>query len=67
MPTRELVAPDFLALTVGIVVFFVNVLVTQQLAFLRRYSIPEPVTGGFIAALSFWGCMPFSGSTSAST
>ena len=55
MPTRELVAPDFLALTVGIVVFFVGVLVTQRVVFLRRYSIPEPVTGGFIAALAFWG------------
>ena len=49
------VAPDFLALTIGIVVFFVGVLVTQRVAFLRRYSIPEPVTGGFIAALAFWG------------
>ena len=52
--TTELVAPDFLALTIGIVVFFVGVLVTQRVEFLRRYSIPEPVTGGFIAALLFW-------------
>jgi ESS family glutamate:Na+ symporter len=51
---RELVAPDFLALTIGIVVFFVGVLITQRVAFLRRYSIPEPVTGGFVAALAFW-------------
>jgi ESS family glutamate:Na+ symporter len=50
----ELVAPDFLALTIGIVVFFVGVLITQRVEFLRRYSIPEPVTGGFIAALLFW-------------
>ena len=52
--TTELVAPDFLALTVGIVVFFVGVLITQRVEFLRRYSIPEPVTGGFVAALVLW-------------
>jgi ESS family glutamate:Na+ symporter len=52
--TTELVAPDFLALTVGIVVFFIGVLITRRIEFLRRYSIPEPVTGGFVAALLFW-------------
>jgi ESS family glutamate:Na+ symporter len=51
---RVIVAPDFLALTVGIVVFFVGVLVTDRVEILRRYSIPEPVTGGFVAALVFW-------------
>lgn len=52
--TRELVAPDFLALTIGIVVFFIGMLITQRVDFLRRYSIPEPVTGGFVAALVVW-------------
>jgi ESS family glutamate:Na+ symporter len=52
--TTELVAPDFLALTFGIVVFFVGVLITQRVKVLRRYSIPEPVTGGFVAALVLW-------------
>lgn len=52
--TTVLIAPDFLALTVGIVVFFVGVLITQRVEFLRRFSIPEPVTGGFVAALLFW-------------
>jgi ESS family glutamate:Na+ symporter len=63
MPTEttELVAPDFLALTVGIVVFFVGVLITQRVGFLRRYSIPEPVTGGFAAALAFWAVHAFFG------
>ena len=50
----RVVAPDFLALTIGIVVFFVGVLITQRVAFLRSYNIPEPVTGGFVAALAFW-------------
>ena len=62
------VAPDFLALTIGIVVFFVGVLITQRVAFLRRYSIPEPVTGGFVAALALLGgARASSASTSAST
>ena len=52
--TSRFVAPDFLALTIGIVVFFVGVLITQRVAFLRSYNIPEPVTGGFVAALAFW-------------
>ncbi len=65
--TTELLAPDFLALTVGIVVFFVGVLITQRIEFLRRYSIPEPVTGGFVAALVFWAVHRSSTSTSAST
>ena len=52
--TLKLVAPDFLALTIGIVVFFVGVLITQRVSFFRTYSIPEPVTGGFVAALAFW-------------
>ena len=48
------IAPDFLSLTIGIVVFFIGVLITQRISFLRAYNIPEPVTGGFIAALAFW-------------
>ena len=52
--TANFVAPDFLALTIGIVVFFVGVLITQRISFLRTYNIPEPVTGGFVAALAFW-------------
>jgi ESS family glutamate:Na+ symporter len=42
-------APDFLSLTIGIVVYFVGVLTTQRVKFLRDFSIPEPVSGGFIA------------------
>ena len=46
--------PDFLALTLGTVAFFLGVFATRQIAFLRNYNIPEPVTGGFLAALVFW-------------
>jgi ESS family glutamate:Na+ symporter len=42
-------APDFLSLTIGIVVYFVGVLTTQRVKFLRNLSIPEPVSAGFIA------------------
>jgi ESS family glutamate:Na+ symporter len=45
----RLLAPDFLSLTIGIVVFFVGVLITQRVKFLRNFGIPEPVSGGFIA------------------
>ena len=47
---NSLVAPDFLTLTLGLIVYFVGVIVTQHAAFLRNYNIPEPVTGGFLAA-----------------
>ncbi len=51
---NSIVAPDFLTLTVGIVVYFVGVIVTRRVEFLRSYNIPEPVTGGFLAALALW-------------
>ena len=51
---NSLVAPDFLTLTLGLLVYFVGVIVTQRVAFLRNYNIPEPVTGGFLAAVVLW-------------
>lgn len=54
MDGSSFVAPDFLALTVGMVVYFMGVMITRRVAFLRDYNIPEPVTGGFVAALAFW-------------
>jgi len=51
---NTLVAPDFLALTLGLVVYFVGVIVTRNVAFLNNYNIPEPVTGGFLAAVFLW-------------
>jgi glutamate:Na+ symporter, ESS family len=45
----QFLAPDFLSLTIGIVAYFVGVLTTQRVKFLRDFSIPEPVTGGFMA------------------
>lgn len=54
MDAASFVAPDFLALTVGMVVYFVGAMITQRVAVLRDYNIPEPVTGGFVAALALW-------------
>jgi glutamate:Na+ symporter, ESS family len=51
---NSLVVPDFLTLTLGLLVYFVGVIVTQRVAFLRNYNIPEPVTGGFLAAVALW-------------
>ncbi len=41
----------FLTYTIGIVVFFVGMNVNQRVAFLRNFNIPEPVTGGILAAV----------------
>jgi ESS family glutamate:Na+ symporter len=57
------VAPDFLTLTLGVVVYFAGVIVTRNIAFLRNYNIPEPVTGGFLAALALWAFHAASGLT----
>ena len=51
---NSLVVPDFLTLTLGLLVYFVGVILTQRVAFLRNYNIPEPVTGGFLAAVALW-------------
>ena len=42
---------SFLAYTIGIVVFFVGMRLNRRFAILRNYNIPEPVTGGLVAAL----------------
>ncbi|MEM9144664.1 MAG: sodium/glutamate symporter [Pseudomonadota bacterium] len=41
----------FIALTLGIVVFFVGERLTQRFPILDVYSIPRPVSGGILAAL----------------
>lgn len=55
------VVSDFLALTLGLVVYFVGVIVTRHVAFLRNYNIPEPVTGGFLAAVALWAMHAITG------
>ena len=48
---NEYTVDSFLAYTIGILVFFVGVHLNKRVAVLRDYNIPEPVTGGLIAAL----------------
>ena len=42
----------FLATTIGIIVYFLGINVNERIHFLRKYNIPEPVTGGILAALT---------------
>ncbi|MEM1277727.1 MAG: sodium/glutamate symporter [Pseudomonadota bacterium] len=53
----------FYALTLGIVVYFVGERLTKRIAFLRTYSIPEPVSGGLLAALLALGVVLVTGRT----
>ena len=46
----SITVPNFLAFTGGIIVFLLGVQINRQFTFLREYNIPEPVTGGLIAA-----------------
>lgn len=42
---------DFIAMTIGILVYFVGRDLNGRIGFLRSYNIPEPVTGGVLASL----------------
>jgi ESS family glutamate:Na+ symporter len=52
MATPPFFVDSFLAYTIGIVVFFAGWGLNQKVGFLQRYNIPEPVTGGILAALA---------------
>jgi ESS family glutamate:Na+ symporter len=43
---------SFVAYTVGIIVYFVGLIMTSRVKILRNYNIPEPVTGGIMASLA---------------
>ena len=55
MDTQTLLEPimvdSFAAFTLGIVVYFLGARLTRRFPVLQRYSIPEPVSGGLVAAL----------------
>ncbi|MCV6586079.1 MAG: sodium/glutamate symporter [Marinibacterium sp.] len=46
--------PDFLSITTALAVFLSGRLVNQRVALLHRLNIPDPVTGGLLAALAVW-------------
>jgi len=43
----------FLTVTLGIIVLFVGKRLNERIAFLREFSIPEPVTGGLLFSILF--------------
>src|SRR5258707_14302340 len=49
--TTTVETPGFLTFTISIVVFFVGAGLNRWIAPLRRWNIPEAVTGGLLAAL----------------
>lgn len=51
----ELTVPAFIAVTLGMIVFFLGAFLTRSVAFLKDYNIPEPVSGGIAVALATWG------------
>jgi len=50
-PINEFTVDSFLAYTIGILVYFVGVKLTRRFELLRNFNIPEPVTGGLLAAV----------------
>jgi ESS family glutamate:Na+ symporter len=48
---NELVLEEFVTFTIGMLVLFTGVALTRRSKFLHEFNIPEPVTGGLLAAL----------------
>lgn len=46
--------PDFMAVTFGLVAFLIGEAINARVAILRRFNIPDPVTGGILLALFFF-------------
>ena len=53
-PDGGLLVRPFLSVTLGILALFLGKGVNRRVNLLRRYNIPEPVTGGLLFALAFW-------------
>ncbi|MBA6338434.1 MULTISPECIES: sodium/glutamate symporter [unclassified Colwellia] len=58
----EMPFDNYMSYTIGIVVFFMGVYLTKNIKFLRDFNIPEPVTGGLLAALFIYAVYIFTGS-----
>ena len=54
MDEQQIIVPDFIAFTLGMIVYFVGASLTRRYGFLRNFNIPEPVSGGIAAALLVW-------------
>lgn len=57
----DLLIPDFIAYTIGIVVYFAGMHLNKRFRLFRDYNIPEPVTGGLLAALIVFGLHAITG------
>ena len=47
----DITIDSFMTHTIGLLVFLVGVKITRRIRFLRDFNIPEPVTGGLLAAI----------------
>lgn len=54
LPVVEIEVPAFVAVTLGIIVFFLGAFLTRSVDFLRDFNIPEPVSGGIAVAVGTW-------------
>ena len=52
MSDNTILVDSFLAYTIGIIVYFAGLQLNKRVTPLREFNIPEPVTGGIIAALA---------------
>ncbi len=50
---QEYLVPEMITATLGFAVYLLGARLTRKVAFLREFNIPEPVTGGLIAASLF--------------
>lgn len=46
--------PDFMAVTFGLVTYLLGESINNRVPVLRRFNIPDPVTGGLLVALLFY-------------
>lgn len=59
MPGEPIVINTFLATTLGLLTYLTGAEITRKLRILRDFNIPEPVTGGLVAALIALGIFVF--------
>lgn len=58
---KAFLVPDFLSVTLGMIVFFLGAFLTRKIGFLRNYNIPEPVSGGLAIAIVTWAILAVTG------
>ena len=59
MEPVAVVVPSFVATTLGFLVFLTGAAATRKVRILRDFNIPEPVSGGLIAAAITLGIFLF--------